>query len=262
MLGAWEERRYEMPELAGRRYLPRAESLAETNSEMLNTNTDRSLILFTKPARAGEVKTRLIGDLDAVQAAELHAAFRDDLIERLEGGKFELRIAWALASEEEIPEHRIAGERQQGADLGQRLHQSLAAAAGQAAVVAAVGSDHPLLPLTLVEDAFDRLERGAEIVLGPATDGGYYLIAVRREHLAARLFEDIPWSTDRVLERTLDRCRELELGVELLEEASDVDTPADLETLVEALAASGGVDSSRTRRLLEGWGRLHKEVRG
>lgn len=211
----------------------------------------RRLLLFTKPAREGRVKTRLIGDLTAAEAAQLHAAFLADLLDRLREGSFELRLAWALDPDEEIPAGPVPGMRQEGSDLGERLYRALSA--GDARTVMALGSDHPTLPLSLIHRAFETLEAGADVVLGPAEDGGYYLIALRAGAVHPRLFEGIAWSTDRVLPATLERCRELGLAVELLPEASDVDTPEDLRRLAERLAAD--VDSDlgcpRTRDLLQ-----------
>jgi len=213
----------------------------------------RRLLLFTKPAREGRVKTRLIGDLTAAEAAALHAAFLEDLLDRLQEGDFELRLAWALDPGEEVPAETIPGIRQQGDDLGERLYLALSDAASEAGVVAAVGSDHPTLPLLLVQRAFERAEAGADVVLGPATDGGYYLIALRAAAVRRRLFQEIDWSTERVLAATLARCRELGLAVELLPEASDVDTPEDLRRLAASLAA-GDLGCPRTRGLLAAWG--------
>ncbi len=211
----------------------------------------RHLLLFTKPARAGRVKTRLIGDLTPGDAARLHAAFRDDLLARLQDGDFELRLAWALDPEEEVPAGPLAGVRQQGSDLGERLYRALSEAGAPEGVgaVAAVGSDHPTLELELVHRAFAAVEAGADVVLGPAEDGGYYLIALRAGGFSPRLFADIAWSTEQVLPSTLERCRELGLTVELLPEASDVDTPDDLRRLAERMAVSD-LGCPRTRALL------------
>lgn len=215
----------------------------------------RRLLLFTKPARAGRVKTRLIGDLTADEAAQLHAAFVDDLLERLRAGEFELRLAWALDPGEEVPPGLVPGVRQLGDDLGERLYRALHEAAEEAEMVAALGSDHPTLPVEVVHRAFDTLERGAEVVLGPAEDGGYYLIALRAGAVVRRLFEGIAWSTGRVLSETLDRCRELGLRTELLPEASDVDTPEDLRRLAARMAGND-LGCPRTRGLLDAWRRL------
>lgn len=211
----------------------------------------RRLLLFTKPAREGRVKTRLIGDLTAAEAAELHAAFLADLLDRLREGDFELRLAWALDPDEEVPEGPVPGVRQEGNDLGERLYRALST--GDARAVMALGSDHPTLPLSLIHRAFETLETpeaGADVVLGPAEDGGYYLIALRACAVHRRLFEDIAWSTDRVLPATLERCRELGLAVELLPEASDVDTPEDLRRLAARMADSD-LGCPRTRDLLQ-----------
>ncbi len=118
----------------------------------------------------------------------------------------------------------------------------------------ALGSDHPTLPLDLVHRAFETLETpeaGADVVLGPAEDGGYYLIALKAGAVHPRLFEDVAWSTGEVLATTLNRCRELGLSVELLPEASDVDTPEDLRRLARRMADAGSdLGCPRTQALL------------
>jgi len=225
------------------------------------------LLLFTKPALPGRVKTRLIGALSPERAAELHEAFLGDLCERLVGGgQYELRLAWALADGEEPPPSALPSVRQRGVDLGERLFTALADAAREHELVAAVGSDHPELAAERVAEAFAALASGADtgvssganpgadVVVGPATDGGYYLIAVRGAALDRRLFEDVPWSTGKVLEKTLDRCAELGLATELLPPASDVDTPADLERLAAALRDPATPACPRTAALLARWG--------
>lgn len=232
---------------------------------------DRRLLLFTKPAREGRVKTRLIGELTPAEAAALHFAFLEDLLDRLRPGSFDLRIAWALDPGEPVPGETfpgIPGVRQEGEGLGERLFRTLSAAAAEAPSVAALGSDHPTLPLAIVHEAFERLEhperaeKAADVVLGPAEDGGYYLIGLRAAAVVPRLFDGIAWSTDRVLPETLARCEELGLRVELLPQAADVDTPDDLRRLAARFAAAGqgeqpdDLDCPRTRDLLASWNRL------
>ncbi|HYN20669.1 MAG TPA: DUF2064 domain-containing protein, partial [Thermoanaerobaculia bacterium] len=124
----------------------------------------RRLLLFTKPAREGRVKTRLIGDLTAAQAAALHSAFLDDLLDRLREGDFDLCLAWDLDAADEMPAGPVSGIRQQGDDLGERLYRALAESAEEAMSVMALGSDHPSLPLAIIHEAFDRLEQAAEVV--------------------------------------------------------------------------------------------------
>ncbi len=234
----------------------------------------RSLSVFTKPARPGRVKTRLIGDLSASQTAQLHSAFVDDVVERLAVGGFSLRLAWALEREEAVPEYRLAsgeevlGIRQQGETLGDRLFNGLRAAAEAYPAVAAMGSDHPTVPLQVVEEGFERIEQGADVVVGPASDGGYYLIACSRQALNGELFAGIPWSTAGVLEATLEAAERLALKCETLPEGSDVDTPDDLDRLVtllkerrllmtsEAASPAATLACPRTEGVLRAWGRL------
>jgi len=222
------------------------------------------VLLFTKPPRAGRVKTRLIGELSADQAAELHAAFLGDVEESLRRGSFELRIAWALDPEDPLPAVTAAvggtaaktgGFRQQGEDLGARLYHGLRRMAEGFEIVAAVGSDAPEIEPEIVEDAFARLAAGAEVVIGPTRDGGYYLIGLRRETLRRELFDGIAWSTESVLDQTRTRCRELGLAVELLPAIDDVDVGEDLRRLARRLSGDGG-GPPRTRALLEAWGRI------
>jgi uncharacterized protein len=234
--------------------------------------SDRVLLLFTKPARPGRVKTRLVGEgdgrLSAAQAAALHRAFLDDLCERLApavaAGELALRLAWVLDAGEAMPEvpaplaglAAVDAVRQEGDDLGERLFRALADAASTGGGVAVVGSDHPTLPLAWVEEAFRRVETGADVALGPADDGGYYLMALAPRAVRRRLFEGVAWSTGSVLAETLARCRELALEVALLPGGMDVDEPADLARLAARLAAGQEPECPRTRALLAAWGRL------
>jgi uncharacterized protein len=227
--------------------------MESTPSCLAGGSTAACLLVFTKPAVPGRVKTRLIGALTAAQASDLHAAFLADLLGRLEGpGSFELAIAWSLAADEPLPPSRWPGLRQEGGDLGERLYHGLASAAIRYPLVAAIGSDHPDLPRERVEGAFALLAEGADVVLGPATDGGYYLVGARREALSPELFRGIPWSSSEVLARSLDRCTELGLSPVLLASGQDVDTPADLARLAAALRRDGSA-CPRTAALLAAW---------
>jgi len=204
-----------------------------------------ALLVMTKPALPGRVKTRLAATLGPGAAARLHAAFFEDLVERLSSGPWELRTYWALEPGEALP---ARGFRQRGADLGARLFHAFSEQAGRP-FAAAIGSDHPELDGGTVRAAFAALEAGADVALGPARDGGYYLVALRPDEVRRELFEGIDWSTDRVFAQTLANCARLGLAVARLEVGEDVDTPADLERLAARLAARPG-SCRRTEELL------------
>jgi len=195
--------------------------------------------VFTKPPVPGRVKTRLIGHLSPGSAARLQRALLADLLAALEGGDFAVRLAVALEPGERVPAagHPVLSrvERQIGADLGERMFRALSDAGRNHELVAVVGSDLPGLDARRVDGAFDQLASGADVVLGPTADGGYYLLAVRAERLDQRLFNGVEWSTSRVLEQTLARCQTLRLRRAMLDTGRDIDRPADLDWLAEGL---------------------------
>ena len=223
----------------------------------------RRLLLFAKEPAPGDVKTRLIADggLSASQAASLHAALVSDLSARLAAGPWELVLMWSLSRGDEPPNDLapdgVPWRRQRGVDLGERLYRGLKWAVSGAGYAAAVGSDHPDLDSQRVETAFDLLARGHDAVLGPARDGGYYMVALRREALHRRLFDGLAWSTSSVLADTLSRCRELELDVALLPEGRDLDTVDDLARFREALKRRPELRSlcPRTTEVVASWSR-------
>ena len=124
---------------------------------------------------------------------------------------------------------------QRGADLGARLlgtFRSLRARGFRRVVV--IGSDSPTLPPAMLNQAFAALQQGGEVVLGPAEDGGYYLVGSTR--VLPVMFEGIPWGTDRVLGATLQRLDRSGVRAVILPRWYDVDRPEDLERARRDLA--------------------------
>lgn len=211
----------------------------------------RGLIVFAREPVPGRVKTRLARDLGATAAAELYAAMLEDVLERAASLGPDLRVLvfWAQQGDA-LPRHsaypRLEMYRQSGATLGERMQAAFTTVfASGIRNCCIIGSDAPDLPGAYIGQAFDALEHGqAEVVFGPAADGGYYLLGMKR--VWQRLFEEIAWSTPRVLEASLERAAELNLRTELLPVWHDIDTLDDLRRL----AGSAGRDALRTRAAL------------
>ncbi|GMR12481.1 MAG: hypothetical protein BMS9Abin29_0670 [Gemmatimonadota bacterium] len=190
---------------------------------------ERSLLVFAKAPLPGKVKTRLAPELGDERAAEIYALMGKTIIEAVRGGDFETSVVYAPA--EALPAMRAwLGDAprlmpQTDGDLGQRMNRAIADALETARRVCLIGTDSPDLDAARVSEAFEALG-GTDVVLGPARDGGYYLIALSEQH--PELFKEIPWSTDRVLESTLKRASAAGLSVRLLDTLADVDEPGDV----------------------------------
>ena len=174
------------------------------------------------------MKTRLIPVLRAAESAELYEALLLDTVEVAESCARTV-VAFTPSGGRRALERLLGGHRRlvpQGpGDLGERLGRVFEVLCGRGQPALVVGSDCPALTAARIRTAADRL-RHADVVIGPALDGGYYLIGLRRPR--PELFAGIRWGTASVLADTLSRAREADLRVELLEPARDLDTPEDL----------------------------------
>jgi len=180
----------------------------------------------------GLVKTRLAAAIGPEGASALHRAFIVDLAARLR--KLPWPVTWAFWPPESAFADLVAGQRaipQHGRDLGERLETALGGllTTGARRPVLALGADAPHVPLTALRGAVRALSGSADVVLGPAYDGGYYLLGLREP--APPLFRDIPWGTSAVLETTEARACAAGLIVHRVDATFDVDGPADLEML-------------------------------
>jgi len=206
------------------------------------------LILFSRYPRPGSTKTRLIPLLGAEGAARLQKSMTEAIAATA------LRLAAHMAVETVICHHGGSAEemrawlgngfayQQQGpGDIGQRMHRALLNGLGAGAErIVLVGCDIPELSETIMAEAFDRL-RQRRAVLGPALDGGYYLIGVRGDippSILASLFEDIPWSTAEVFLRTVDRMEAAGMHFAPLPLLRDVDEPVDLSATLRRSPSS------------------------
>ena len=219
-----------------------------------------ALVIFAKWPLPGQVKTRLCPPLQPDQAAELARCFLLDTVERVSRLE-EVQVWVAFAPADSEPRFRAllpASVRylpQRGNDLGERELNIFVDLFEKAATrVAIMGSDIPSVPLAYLRSAFDLLESpGCDAVLGPSRDGGYYCIGAQAGHSALpALFENIEWSTERVMAQTLRQARLHNLKVSLIPRWYDVDTVEDMRKLAEQLMeAPHKEDAPRTRNFLK-----------
>ncbi len=204
---------------------------------------------MAKYPAAGRVKTRLARSIGDDGAAALYEAFVLDLAERLRTVAWE--VVWCHWPPESPFGALVPGARcvpQAGRDLGERMATAVDEAfADGARQVVLIGADAPHLPLDRIDAALGALRGVADMVLGPALDGGYYLMGLRAP--APALFEGIAWGTRGVLADTLAQAARAGLATRLLPEDFDVDEPADLARL-RTLLEGGHVRLPRTVAVL------------
>jgi uncharacterized protein len=197
------------------------------------------IAVFARAPELGRVKTRLSPPLTADEALELHRALVEDTLEKLDlierpGLSRVLLLTRPLlhGNDLDIPRSWTVGI-QSGGDLGERLasvfYNSFRRGARKVLIL---GSDCPTLPRDVIHDAFDGLER-ADVVVGPATDGGYYLIGAKL--FLPELFRGISWGSAEVLQQTKRALQVLGTRFELLVPWYDIDRAQDLEKLRQEL---------------------------
>ncbi|MFO8028913.1 MAG: TIGR04283 family arsenosugar biosynthesis glycosyltransferase [Cyclonatronaceae bacterium] len=214
-----------------------------------------ALIIFVKNAEPGHVKTRLAADLGEKETMEVYMRLVAHTMEQAAGARTmaepfvyfsrEIPARWPDVKRDGMPVARSGMDLfkdasvrvQQGRDLGQRMKrafQEVYSAGYDRAVI--IGSDCPELDTSYLEQAFSALE-SHDAVAGPAIDGGYYLLGMRTLHPG--VFDNKPWSTDSVFERTLQDFKQAGLRTYLLPELRDLDTIGDyrqMEPLLKRMA--------------------------
>lgn len=212
-----------------------------------------ALVVFAKVPRPGGVKTRLVPPLTDVEAADLYDAFLRDALDRYAAWGAEESVAVRLYLDDpasappDLVPAGITVHAQAAGALGPRMLRALVEtfAAGHPAGVL-IGTDHPTLPMALVSEAVRQLETPLALVLGPATDGGYYLLGTGE--VVPSLFA-MDYSHARVFADTLGRAAEAGLAPVVLPEHDDVDDAASLGRLADAWRAGEDV-GPRTARAL------------
>ncbi len=223
----------------------------------------RALLIFARHPSPGRVKTRLSPFLSPQEAAQLYDCMVRDLVARTAALGVDRYLLYEEGEGAEAYFREVGSGLllipQQGVGLGERLANAFTTLFSRGyGTLAVVGTDSPDLPLPFIQQAYERLESGeADVLLGPTEDGGYYLLALRGEE--PELFREVPWSTEQVLEVTLQRAAEAGLRCELLPGWYDVDLPSDL---TRPELADPGHDACRTRNYLLSLGKAVHQTRG
>jgi rSAM/selenodomain-associated transferase 1 len=214
---------------------------------------------MTKAPRAGQVKTRLVPPLSPEEAAQLNVCFLRDTAAAITKacrttarGVGVYTPIGAEAAYVDILPGDFALLPQRGEGFGERLAFATEDLfqCGFASVCL-IDSDSPTVSADVYAEAVKTLSNaGDRVVLGPSDDGGYYLIGMKRNH--PQLFERVDWSTERVLEQTKQRARELGLEISLLPAGYDVDDAATLRRLCDELLSDKSLRdvAAGTRRFL------------
>lgn len=209
--------------------------------------SDTALIIVARTPRLGEVKTRLAAKLGPSTTLQVYQAFLIDLARRFAATN-DCALHWAYTPADGDFAYELAQLvpgvsigtcfPQSGVDFASRLHQVFREASTRTfARTIVISSDSPQVSCALISRARQALDE-YDVVLGPAEDGGYYLLGMREPH---DLFTDIPMSTDQVLRLTIEKARKLSLSVHLLDTLFDVDELPNFLRLAGLLQADPGL---------------------
>ena len=188
----------------------------------------KALITFFKNAEAGKVKTRLAATLGNEKALLIYNALVIHTIaiaENVDADRF-VFYSSHITVNDEWEDKTFFKRLQKGNDLGERMCNAFDSLFSEGYnSICIIGSDCPALTTEIIDKGFNA-SGNTDVVIGPAKDGGYYLMGLKK--INTDLFRNILWSTTNVLSQTLDVCARMDLSVHLLEELSDVDVEDDL----------------------------------
>lgn len=206
------------------------------------------LIQLGKCAELGKVKTRMQPQLTQLQSLHLHQAMLEHNLQNLSHSHRydyqltltgEITADFARQIESWKAEYSIVISEQQGEDLGQRMYHAIAQGLQQGYThICLIGSDCPSISTDLIAETFAYLKQADKqgVIITPAYDGGYVLIAMNAAHRC--LFADINWGSEQVLQQTKSVAEQSGLAVYCTQPLPDIDDYADLAYLPPALQAT------------------------
>ena len=217
---------------------------------------DVTAVVMGKLPAAGRVKTRLVPPLSFEQAADVHGIFLRHTLERLADAGLDVALCFdppdaggAMRERYAALSPKLSFHPQSGGDLGDRLVAAVETLGKESAVLF-LGCDSPDVPEGHLCDALARLRIGADLVIGPCDDGGYWCLGVAAGVDLRPVVEGVKWSSGRELEQTRRNALAAGLSVADAPAWSDVDRPADLATLADRLRQDADPAAAKLLRLL------------
>ena len=227
--------------------------MQHSKSSMASGRLQRRVLLFLRAPERGRVKTRLEKKMDATTVLRLYRCFVQDIMEALTTGGHDMRVyitpphkgsevcAWLGGT--------VPIRAQKGKTLGDRMRNAFsdvfATGVDQAVLI---GSDLPDLTSRIIHESFEYLKKG-DAVIGPAVDGGYFLIGFRKDAFNDDVFSDIDWGTSSVFRQTMGKIQPAGLNCHVLPPRQDIDTHDDLIAFYHRGKASG-LTHLKTMKLL------------
>jgi len=188
-----------------------------------------------KNPKRGKVKSRLAAVIGNDSAVSVYKNIVDRMLSKLKEGTFPIYICFSPKNAQESVKNWLGREYryipQNGKDLGERMSNGFTEAFEMGfKKVVLIGSDIPDLPLEFIEEAFITLNK-SDVVIGPAFDGGYYLIGFKDKTFSPQVFEGMAWGTQNVFDETIKKLKRFGRAVHTLPYQRDIDTVEDLNYL-------------------------------
>lgn len=196
--------------------------------------SNNCLAVFIKYPEEAKVKSRLAKTIGNTLAKDLYICFVEDILDRFSNDKFDICICYSPDDkEQEIKEwlgKYYQYQLQEGKDLGEKMKNAFLTLFKNYSNVLIIGSDSPDLPTGYISKSFEQFQTTGSVI-GPADDGGYYLIGFNKNNFLPDIFQNIEWSTDSVFKNTMEIFKNNNHNISILDYWYDIDEFKDLERI-------------------------------
>jgi rSAM/selenodomain-associated transferase 1 len=198
----------------------------------LNSKNNSALIIFLRAPILGQVKTRLAASLGDKAALNIYRKLVEITLAEAHSSHFTTYLYFYPEIDPSLIYSGFIAKEQYGDDLGEKMKHAFTETMKRHDRAVIIGTDCPYINIDLIHRAFASL-RQSDVVIGPASDGGYYLLGLRK--IIPELFENIPWSTENVLTETVKRLEKFKLSLTTLETLDDIDYEEDWNRYLDSL---------------------------